>query len=973
MRRKLKLFVLSMTIYCAPLLATDWYVRPAGGNYGLENGTSYDNAWDGLEKVVWGPGGVQAGDNLYVCGFHIHTHTGGSVGRIIVPSSGTSDLNRVVIRGDYAGDRGIIWGADRLAHEPWINEGSDTYSITIPGYRSGYWYFQDVTANSWVVLTRRSSLQDCKNNPGSFYSPNYANGSKLYVHCSDNGNPTNRIVAEMFGYDFALNNTQYITFLNLETYGHYRMFINGLDNDVVHHIRIEGCKLWYGEHAIMHLRRNTSYIEFINCDIAWAKNGLGFSEGSLADGSYAPHHCKIQGCTVHDIGVTYTDSDAHCISWQGGYDNIIENNECYNCGTGITFYLYDSQGMRNCLVRWNYIHDTHTLGGAGGRGIEFNCESGNVQDRSGNECYGNIVTNVNDTGYRTTFSGLNAEIKFFNNVAYNCRVSFYFQQLGSMGPYVVAKNNISLNPRVEHLRFSCGGAPEGSYKIDSNFNCFYPLTGSQFYFYAGTAGGSFTFTDWKKLSKSGCTFDPSSLASDPQFSNSSGSYQAAADFRPQASSPIIDAGTSVGLTQDKDDVTVPQGFAPDIGAYETVKPLFSKLSASPTSGKIPLAVSFSGYAMGDFPPFAFSWSFGDGSTSSAQNPVHTFTNTGQFYVTLTVSDSQGNKETPSVLITAGIMQKLLISTATGSPSPGEGGTTIPAPGKHEFASGTSVQIGSIQNINYRFSHWSGDVNPSDIYKNQFTLIMDKDKSATANFCVRCGDINGDLQITPADAQAAFDIFLGKLSSPTMCQRENADVNCDGTKGSPKITPADAQAIFDKYLGKSELSCSCSGNSRADSSSSQVLKSSAIRLILNDVMLSPGEEVGVPLIIESPLSIVAFGMDLSFPSPAMEFVRLEKTDYSKGFVHLAAYETTPGILRIGGFGNRPGILQKSISPAVLAVLVFRVKSTKMKKTQNSLQILNKFDDLRNASVKSGLIRIDDSKRYLNKKEKSGRRV
>ena len=31
-----------------------WYVRPSGGSYGTEDGTSYDNAWDGFTNIVLG-------------------------------------------------------------------------------------------------------------------------------------------------------------------------------------------------------------------------------------------------------------------------------------------------------------------------------------------------------------------------------------------------------------------------------------------------------------------------------------------------------------------------------------------------------------------------------------------------------------------------------------------------------------------------------------------------------------------------------------------------------------------------------------------------------------------------------------------------------------------------------------------------------------------------------------------------------
>src|SRR3989338_631012 len=49
------------------------------------------------------------------------------------------------------------------------------------------------------------------------------------------------------------------------------------------------------------------------------------------------------------------------------------------------------------------------------------------------------------------------------------------------------------------------------------------------------------------------------------FSNPS-----ANDFHLKAGSAAIDAGVNVGITRDYDGVTIPQGSAPDIGAYEFV-------------------------------------------------------------------------------------------------------------------------------------------------------------------------------------------------------------------------------------------------------------------------------------------------------------------------------------------------------------------------------------------------------------------
>ena len=93
-------------IWCVSALGETLYVRPAGGAYGSEDGSTYADAWDGIENVEWGvdAGDVGPGDTLYVCGTHIRTHSDfplnldGSDYRIY-PVSGTEG-NPVTIRGD---------------------------------------------------------------------------------------------------------------------------------------------------------------------------------------------------------------------------------------------------------------------------------------------------------------------------------------------------------------------------------------------------------------------------------------------------------------------------------------------------------------------------------------------------------------------------------------------------------------------------------------------------------------------------------------------------------------------------------------------------------------------------------------------------------------------------------------------------------------------------------------------------------
>jgi len=75
-------------------------------------------------------------------------------------------------------------------------------------------------------------------------------------------------------------------------------------------------------------------------------------------------------------------------------------------------------------------------------------------------------------------------------------------------------------------------------------------------------------------------------------------------------------------------------------------------NATPTSGCAPLTVNFTDQSTGS--PANWSWTFGDGGTSTAQNPSHQYANTGSYNVTLTVNNACGSDdETKTNYITVG--------------------------------------------------------------------------------------------------------------------------------------------------------------------------------------------------------------------------------------------------------------------------------------------------------------------------------
>jgi len=95
-------------------------------------------------------------------------------------------------------------------------------------------------------------------------------------------------------------------------------------------------------------------------------------------------------------------------------------------------------------------------------------------------------------------------------------------------------------------------------------------------------------------------------------------------------------------SQDSDSVT--------ITVTVPLTPVVASSSASPNSGDSPLTVDFTGNATGGTPPYSYYWNFGDGQSSSQQNPSHTYNNAGNYSVIFTVRDSNNTQDSDSLTI-----------------------------------------------------------------------------------------------------------------------------------------------------------------------------------------------------------------------------------------------------------------------------------------------------------------------------------
>lgn len=98
---------------------------------------------------------------------------------------------------------------------------------------------------------------------------------------------------------------------------------------------------------------------------------------------------------------------------------------------------------------------------------------------------------------------------------------------------------------------------------------------------------------------------------------------------------------------------------------------------NPSAGQIPLATSFALTPSGGSGSYSYLWNFGDGTTSTSQNPSNTYTSEGNYTVSVTVTDSgdSTNYTTGSATVSAVDFSPLSVSLSA-SPTSGSAPFTV---------------------------------------------------------------------------------------------------------------------------------------------------------------------------------------------------------------------------------------------------------------------------------------------------------
>ncbi|MDO8646998.1 MAG: right-handed parallel beta-helix repeat-containing protein [Candidatus Diapherotrites archaeon] len=574
--------------------ATDWFVRPATQfENATENGTSFETAFDGFQKIVWGASGVKAGDTLYICGTFIYP-VDFNYGSNQTLASGTADKH-IIIRGNCPNNPGVIIAARKMLKASFTDLHDGSFSAPTGGYGGAY-FWQGDPANSPILLRSYNNVNtpsEVANTDGSAWID--ANARIMYV------NPLGKLDDIYWNWTASWYNrgSDFIEYRNLRLFG-------GSGND-------GGIRL---VKATDPNPTPTSNISIIDSEIAFGNYTAVYAQGASTD------NILIENVKIHDVtcgsyaiyggGAAHNNwtfskveiysgeqrhynifgnNDAHAIGGQNMSNLLIEDSNIHDWhGDGVIDYMGSTGKMENVTIRRNSFTNLNDDEGAHLHyGVaKHGTNAANFGSRSNNwQIYNNIFSNIGTknnpetlgVGYAIRGKGDGGEVPaaIYNNVFHDVAGGIFWADLGRYenppsskiyyphlpgGIGFTAKNNITLNPKSGgNFYYTPMPAVTSNNLIKISNNLYWPdtLSGNNKFRWLGK--DSTNYADW--VVKSG---DSNSWLADPQLINASGSFRNPGDFQLKQGSQAINAGTDVGLTSDY--AGNPIIDSPDIGAFE---------------------------------------------------------------------------------------------------------------------------------------------------------------------------------------------------------------------------------------------------------------------------------------------------------------------------------------------------------------------------------------------------------------------
>lgn len=554
-------------------LGAIYYVDTTGGD-DSNDGLSAQTAWKTAAKV--NSMSFVPGDEILFKRGEIWR------GELIVPSSG-EDRNPITFRAYGKGDKPIITG--RGVIYDWDNAGSWTL------YSGNIWYFSlgHFPYRLWLSgqeYKKAESLEEIDTQSRWYYdNDNYI----LYVYAISNPATYYSAIEEVCSRKavIRIREKDYITIRELDLRGgYYTINIAGSDHIIVEDNNIGLDSGVFGV-LVLSQKNNLSQYGIIRnntidsgyklyCDyypITWAFEGVslrdgtqywqvhdniiknwhhgGFNVKNLKQPDYPTIYNKFYRNYITAPDISY----GRAFATVGKEIGACQYNEFYRNYIYKTTVRSQIGGDHN-LIYYNII-DTmtnsgaKTYGTAGGISLEQMFKGDGICYY--NKIYNNVIYNTDEPGIRVDSYGLDDKVKgneIINNIMIDCGKNSKYASRMNIGMSV--NKHISENIFKNNLIYT-SGVDEAVY-------------------YKGTRMSIHEFNNTPPLD--GDTI-ADNIQQDPLLVDIQNR-----DFKLQSDSPCIDVGIDVGLTQDFDGNLIPQGSAPDIGAYEYVSSILLYRDAS---------------------------------------------------------------------------------------------------------------------------------------------------------------------------------------------------------------------------------------------------------------------------------------------------------------------------------------------------------------------------------------------------------
>jgi len=648
--------------------ATTYYVDSVGGNDN-NNGTSQSAPWKNLTKVNTVT--FQPGDQILLkCGSVWNSQQ-------LYPKGSGSSGSPIVINSYGAGNKPLINGAG-------------AYQEAVHLYNQQYWEINNLEVTNWSASGPgiRQGVRILNGDAGTL---NHIHLLNLNIHDvngdmstgRDRGKGNGGILVDVVG-----------------------TAVPGKYND----IRIEGCFIhdlsrtcvkffsdWGSFCTNPTVVLSTNVVVRNNVVDNYAGDGIC---AHFADAALVEYNVSSRGCYNLDL------ANVPIWTWDN-VNSVLQYNEAYDTVQTRDGMAYDIDGCcSGNILQYNYSHNN-----AGGF-IMFVCSP---DCAAKNFAYVRLPFCSNNTfRYNISQRDMNKVFHFagkvndnylYNNTVYvgaGLLKTVDSMKCGDIGPRKQGPVNTSLYNNIIYNTEASGAR--------------YTLTGTNYVW---------DYNLFYGYHPSGEPSDAHKLTSDPLLVNpgSGGTGRSTVDgYKLQAGSPARDSGMTVPNNGGKDywGNTVPTGSGADRGAHEYTtgaQPPVANFSGNPTSGPPPLAVAFTDLSTGN--PTSWSWTFGDGGTSGAQNPSHTYNSIGQYTVSLTAVNQYGSDDevkTNYITVTSGGQPP--VAQFVGSPTSG------PAPLAVSF---TDQSTNNPTSWSWSFGDGgtSATRNPSHTYNNagQYTVSL----------------------------------------------------------------------------------------------------------------------------------------------------------------------------------------------------------------------------------------------------------